>query len=104
MKPKNVTRVSIASRAARAHLQDAIRSASLPPADRDRINREKTIMLTGLRFALRTLGIDRDAMISRFVEQEFQAWVADTEQQVAPPAPQRKQPHRIEGGKGRRQA
>jgi hypothetical protein len=98
MKAKNVTRVSLASRAARNHLRDAIRTASSLPAVREQNDAIKKQLLLGVRWTLRTLGVDRDCLLTKFVMQEFQDWVQEVEVKAPPvaAAPPRKQPQRIE--------
>jgi hypothetical protein len=98
MKARNVTRVSLASRAARNHLSDAIRTASSLPAVREQNDAIKKQLLIGVRWTLRTLGVERDGLLTKFVMQEFQEWVQQVEVKAAPvaAAPPRKQPQRIE--------
>jgi hypothetical protein len=73
-------------RQSREHVRDAIRRAiGTSEVYRDEVDFAKKAMLTGLRFALHVLGVERDHLLARFVEQEFQRWVKDAQEYHSAP-------------------
>lgn len=42
-------------------------------------NEANKYMLLGVEFTLKILGVDKDGLLGRFVQQEFQSWVQSIE-------------------------